>query len=235
MPFTVMRAAKSPGTPSQFAKPTGLVGRWLLWRMNRHHSNLTDWGLGHVAVRETDTVLDVGCGGGRTIGKLAAAASKGSVCGVDYSPASVAASTRTNRTLVEQGRVRVQRAAVQSLPFEAGTFDLVTGVETHFWWGDVATGMREVFRVLKPGGKLVLIVEFYRGGKHESYADRLSAATGIAAWTIDEHRKQFTDAGFADVTLDENTEEGWLCGMGTKPGPVATASGSPASRMPARR
>src|SRR5271167_4415125 len=118
MPFIVMRASKSPNAPSQFAKPTGLVGRWTLWRMNRHHSNLTDWGLGHVTVRETDTVLDVGCGGGRTIGKLAAAASRGRVFGVDYSPASVAASTRTNRKLVAQGRVRVQQAAVQSLPFE---------------------------------------------------------------------------------------------------------------------
>ena len=212
-----MRTSKMRETPSQFANPTGLMGRWLLWRMNRHHSNLTDWGLGHVVVRETDVVLDVGCGGGRTIGKLAAAASKGRVYGVDYSPASVAASTRNNRRLVEQGRVRVQQAAVQSLPFEANTFDLATAVETHFWWGDVMGGMREVFRVLKPGGRLALVVEFYRGGKHDSYADRLAAATGIATWTIAEHRRQLTDAGFADVTLDENVEQGWLCAVGTKP------------------
>lgn len=218
MPFLVMRTSKRPNAPSQFSKPRGLFGRWTLRRMNRHHSKLTDWGLGHVSIGAHDAILDVGCGGGRTIAKLAAAAREGNVFGVDYSPTSVAASIRTNRALVELGRVQVREAAVQSLPFEANSFDLVTGVETHFWWGDVAAGMREVFRVLKPGGRLVIIVEFYRGGKHESYADRLSAATGIAAWTIDEHRQQLTDAGFAGVTLDENAEQGWLCAVGTKPG-----------------
>jgi SAM-dependent methyltransferase len=221
MPFLVMRTSKRGNAPSQFSKPTGLMGRWMLWRMNRHHSRLTDWGLGHISIRETDAVLDVGCGGGRTIAKLATAARRGRVFGVDYSPVSVAASLRTNRKLVEQGRVQVRQAAVQSLPLDGNTFDLVTGVETHFWWGDVAAGMREVFRVLKPGGCLVIIVEFYRGGKHESYADRLSATTGIDAWTVEEHRQQFTDAGFADVTLDENAEHGWLCAVGTKPGSAA--------------
>lgn len=217
MPFIVMRAEKRRKKTSQFAKPAGLVGRWLLWRMNRHHSRLTDWGLGHVSIRETDTVLDVGCGGGRTIAKLAVAARTGRVFGVDYSPASVAASLRANRALVEQGRVQVRQAAVQALPFDANMFDLVTGVETHFWWGDVAAGMREVFRVLKPGGTLMLVVEFYRGGKHERYADGLSSATGIAAWTIDEHRQQLVEAGFDAASLDENAGEGWLCVTGKKP------------------
>jgi len=49
--------------------------------MNRHHSKLTDWGLSHVEIEKTDTILDVGCGGGRTISKLAAMASDGKVHG----------------------------------------------------------------------------------------------------------------------------------------------------------
>jgi len=35
---------------SQFNKPTGWLGRYMLWRMNAHHSKLTDWGLEHVAI-----------------------------------------------------------------------------------------------------------------------------------------------------------------------------------------
>jgi 2-polyprenyl-3-methyl-5-hydroxy-6-metoxy-1,4-benzoquinol methylase len=38
--------------------------------MNRRHSRVTDWGLQQVAIREHDTILDVGCGGGRTVAKL---------------------------------------------------------------------------------------------------------------------------------------------------------------------
>jgi len=36
-------------------------------------------------------------------------------------------------------------------------------LETHFWWPDLPGDMREVFRVLKPGGTLILIAEIYKG------------------------------------------------------------------------
>ena len=48
---------------------------------------------------------------------------------------------------------------MSQLPFPAGTFDVVTAVETHFWWPNLPTDMREVFRVLKTGGKLIVIAE----------------------------------------------------------------------------
>jgi SAM-dependent methyltransferase len=38
-------------------------------------------------------------------------------------------------------------------------FDIVTAVKTHFWWPNLPSDMREVFRVLKPGGTLIFIAE----------------------------------------------------------------------------
>jgi ubiquinone/menaquinone biosynthesis C-methylase UbiE len=100
--------------------------------MNLRHSRVTDWGLRHVSIGATDTVLDVGCGGGRTLAKLAAAASQGTAHGIDYSTESVEAARRTNRRAIEQGRVTAQEASVSAIPFPDDTFDLVTAVETHF-------------------------------------------------------------------------------------------------------
>jgi 2-polyprenyl-3-methyl-5-hydroxy-6-metoxy-1,4-benzoquinol methylase len=51
--------------------------------MNLSHSKLTDWGLTHIPVEKHFAILDVGCGGGRTISKLAAMAAQGKVYGVD--------------------------------------------------------------------------------------------------------------------------------------------------------
>src|SRR5258705_3519930 len=150
---------------NQCRRPTGWLGRIVLWRMNSSHSKLTDWGLGHVSVRKGDTILDVGCGGGRTVSKLAAIAAEGKVYGVDYSEESVAASTRTNARGIDAGRVEIRRESVSQLPFSDGMFDLVTGVETHFWWPVLPGDVREVFRVLKPGGTLILIAEVYGGSK----------------------------------------------------------------------
>jgi ubiquinone/menaquinone biosynthesis C-methylase UbiE len=185
--------------------------------MNKRHSRVTDWGLQHVPIRETDTILDVGCGGGRTVAKLAAAAARGVVHGIDHAKQSVAAALRTNRQLARTGRISIQEASVSNLPFPDHTFDLVTAVETHFWWNDLAAGMREIFRVLKAGGHLAIIAEFYNGGKHVKYVDRISQWTRMAILDVPQHMGIFSDAGFADVRLDEEPTKGWICVVGAKP------------------
>jgi ubiquinone/menaquinone biosynthesis C-methylase UbiE len=184
--------------------------------MNRRHSQVTDWGLSHVSIREDDTILDVGCGGGRTVAKLAAEASRGVVHGVDYSQASVTAARRTNRRLIETGRVHIQEASASALPFATDTFDLVTAIETHFWWQDLGAGMREAYRVLKPGGQMAVIAEFYNGGRHAKYADRLAKFTTMAILDVDQHRAMLTNAGFADIQVDEELRRGWICVLGRK-------------------
>ena len=217
MPIITIPGARPKRSPSQCQRPSGWIGKIVLWSMNRRHSKLTDWGLGHLSIRVDDIVLDVGCGGGRTLAKLAELARAGSVYGVDYAPASVAAARKMNRTLVEGGRVRLQEASASDLPFGEGTFDLVTAIETHFWWQDLSGGMREAFRVLKPGGHMAVIAEFYNGGRHAKYADRLAQWTTMALLDVDQHKRMFTDAGYVDVTIDEDAVRGWICVIGTKP------------------
>src|SRR5579864_6609301 len=120
------------------------MGRYTLWRMNLSHSRLTDWGLAHISIGKDCTILDVGCGGGRTVSKLAAIATDGKVYGVDYSDESVAATRRTNARWIALGRVDVRRGSVSYLPFPDAMFDVITAVETHFWWPNLPGDMREL-------------------------------------------------------------------------------------------
>jgi SAM-dependent methyltransferase len=217
MPIIALRSSKHGQSTSQCQKPSGPLGRLNLWAMNRRHSKLTDWGLANVTIAERDVMLDVGCGGGRTIAKLAAAAPAGRVYGIDYAPASIAVARRTNRQLVESGRVVIEEASVSALPFAPDTFDLVTAIETHFWWGDaLGPGMREVWRVLRPGGRFLIVAEFYNGGRHSRYAERLGQLTGMAALTVEQHRALLVDAGFSDARLVEDERRGWISAMGTR-------------------
>ena len=186
--------------------------------MNASHSKLTDWGLKHIAIENHYTILDVGCGGGRTISKLAVTATQGKVYGVDYSEASVAASKRTNARWIEMGRVEVRDGSVSQLPFPDGMFDLVTAVETHFWWPNLPADMREIFRVLKTGGKLIVIAEVYKGANTTvaKLAEQFASRTGMKLLSVDEHRELFANAGYSDVQITEERDKGWICGVGRK-------------------
>ncbi|HLY99338.1 MAG TPA: class I SAM-dependent methyltransferase [Candidatus Angelobacter sp.] len=204
---------------NQCQKPTGWLGRFTLWNMNARHSKVTDWGLSHISISQHDAILDAGCGGGRTVSKLAAMATQGKVYGIDFSRASVAVAGKTNQQWIKMGRVEIREGSVSQLPFSANMFDLVTAVETHFWWPDLPADMREVFRVLKPGGRLIIIAEVYRGAQTRTAAlvEKYLPLSGLKLLSVDEHRELFTNAGFSDVQVITEPAKGWICCIGMKP------------------
>ena len=191
----------------------------MLRNMNSRHSKVTDWGLSQASIGKQDIILDVGCGGGRTISKLAAIATQGKVFGIDHSAESVAMAMRTNKRWIGIARVEVRQASVSRLPFSDGTFDVITAVETHFWWPALPADLREVLRVLKPGGRLIIIAEVYKGSEAitSQATERYSEKTGMALLDVEEHRELFADAGYSDVQVITKPKRGWICCIGTKP------------------
>jgi ubiquinone/menaquinone biosynthesis C-methylase UbiE len=178
---------------------------------------MTDWGLQQVTVPERAVILDVGCGGGSTVRKLAALAPEGTVIGLDYSAASVAVSRDTNAKEIEAGRVRIERGSVAALPFPDGMFDVVTAAETHYYWPDLGANVREILRVLKPGGMFVLIAETYRGGPFRLLYGMVMPLLRAAFLSDAEHRDLLTEAGFAEVATTHRSGKNWICAMGRKP------------------
>lgn len=202
---------------SQCKRPSGWIGRFVLRRMNVSHSRVTDWGLAHISVKPGDIVLDVGCGGGRTAGKLAAMASGGKVHGVDFSKESVAMARKTNRQGINAGQVEILAGSVSRLPYADGMFDVVTAVETHFWWPNLPKDLREVFRVLKHGGRFAVIAEVFRGA--DTALARLAedhlATTGLKLLSVEEHRDLLAGAGFEEIQI--STRKSWICATARRP------------------
>lgn len=200
----------------QARKPHKWIGRPFLWIMNRTHSSLTDWGLRQVSIDNDFSVLDIGCGGGRTIEKLAAIADEGRVCGVDYAGGSVAVSRSKNARLIERGRVDIHQASVSQLPFPDSSFDLATAVETQYYWPDLVNDMKEVRRVLKSGGRLVVIAETYKGGRFDTLMAPVMKMLKSSHLSAADHRELFLSAGYDDVQIIEEKKKGWICATGRK-------------------
>ena len=203
---------------NQCKSPTGFFGRLILRNMNARHYGVTDWGLSHLTIPQGGAILDVGCGGGRTLGKLAAASGEGKVYGLDHSADSVRVATRTNADLLKSGRVEIRQGSVSQLPWPENSFDLVTAVETHFFWPDLPNDLREVWRVVKPHGQFAIVAEVYKGSQApmsqaiEANAHKIS----LTLLTPEEHQFLLEGAGFAEVHVFTNPQKGWLCATGRK-------------------
>jgi len=94
------------------------------------------------------SMLDVGCGTGATLGRLTAL---GSAVGLDYAPEALALCRRRTRA-------RLVRGDAEQLPFADGTFDLVTALDVMEHLDRDEAAVKEMARVLRPGGLAVLTV-----------------------------------------------------------------------------
>ncbi|MBC8275304.1 MAG: class I SAM-dependent methyltransferase [Chloroflexi bacterium] len=201
---------------NQCRKPTGTFGRLMARSMNHGHSKVTQWGLGHVSVNKDGAILDVGCGGGKTVNTLANRAAEGKVYGIDYSEACVAVASKTNKRFVDAGRVEILHASVASLPFPDDFFDLVTVVEAYYFFPDLIDNLKEIRRVLKPGGSVMLINECYRHDAFEKRNAKWATAGDFTYHLPEEFREFLTDAGYSSVQIDVLENKNWIAAMGTK-------------------
>lgn len=106
-----------------------------------------------VSVRPRGAVLDVGCGPGRLAVQLAKLAPGLSVTGLDLAPAMVERARRRAAAAGLAERVRFVAGNVAAMPWPDAQFDLVVSTFSMHHWADVAGGLGEIHRVLKPGGR----------------------------------------------------------------------------------
>ena len=163
--------------------------------MNYTHAPLTNWGLKLVDVQDGWTMLDVGCGGGFTIRRLLKRSKDAQVYGIDISEESVAKAKKVNAEVLDK-QVFVTLGSAEKLPYEDGKFNLVTAVETVYFWPNLPNCLQEVRRVLKPGGKFAILVEVV-----DSDSKWTSVVEGMTAYSPEDLKKLLDDTGFAQTEI----------------------------------
>jgi ubiquinone/menaquinone biosynthesis C-methylase UbiE len=100
-------------------------------------------------------ILDVGAGRGYMSLLLAAQNPRATILGIDYSPMQVRAADGLKRQR-KIDNCRFSRGNAMQMAFEENTFDAVVSVGSIKHWPDGLRGVKEIYRVLKPGGLFVM-------------------------------------------------------------------------------
>ena len=194
---------------SNTRKPEGFFGKLMVNGMNGGgHAAMANWALSSLQIKDDSQILDIGCGGGANIARLLQRDSKGMVHGVDYSPVSVAKSSKVNAKAVAEGRCKIVEASVTRLPFKEASFDIITAFETIYFWPDIEHCFDEVIKVLKPGGMFVIVNESDGSGSMDAKWESL--IQGMHTYRPEEIRLHLSNAGFHDINIMRNSEKHWL-------------------------
>lgn len=174
------------------------------------HAPLTNWGLGFVEFQKGWTMLDIGCGGGATLKRLTKRSEWAQVYGIDISEESVAKARKVNANVLDK-QVFVCQGSAEKLPYEDGKFDLVTAVETVYFWPNLSDCLQEVRRVLKKGGKFAIMVEVL-----DADSVWTNVVEGMTAYSPEQLQSLLNEAGFIQTKI-HHKKPSYAAIIGMKP------------------
>ncbi|MCX6168127.1 MAG: class I SAM-dependent methyltransferase [Ignavibacteriales bacterium] len=128
------------------------MGR-LLNRTTSSHNALV---FNQMAIQRSDRVLEIGFGGAALLKKIVQSASEGFVAGIELSEEMVANSRERFQDMIKSGRLEIKKGTVEALPFPDANFNKACTVNTIYFWSDLDRCFTELFRVIRPGGELVI-------------------------------------------------------------------------------
>ncbi|MBD0370832.1 MAG: class I SAM-dependent methyltransferase [Pyrinomonadaceae bacterium] len=163
--------------------------------MERGHRPVGEQAIARMQVKEDSRVLDLGCGFGWATRLLAGYARSGRVIGIDISDEMVELARSSSKDF---DNVEFQTGSAERLPFDDGYFTHAFSMESLYYYADVGAALREVRRVLGPGGLFLTVVDLYKENEpSHQWIEQLRVPVHLLS--VDDYRALFEAAGFVDV------------------------------------
>ena len=183
---------------SQVSKPTGFFGKLLARSMAWGHRSFYKNTAKILDLKNDDKYLEIGFGSGLFIKKYASHLSR--IAGIDCSEDMVKLASSINKDLVESGKAEFIQGDVSTLPWKDNEFSVVVGIETFFFWSEPKASLKEICRVLVPGGRLVIEMAYNKddGRDHAKQIEKYD----LKLYSGEEMVRLLKESGFNDVCID---------------------------------
>jgi len=171
------------------------MGAVIRFMMNRHNARMNAFALRQLDLEPTDHVLEIGFGGGVILPSLLDATAF--VAGLDRSSDVICWAKQRFSKQIRSGRADFRQGNVEALPFSPAVFDKVCTVNTIYFWTSLEAGFVEIYRVLKPRGRMAV------GFLPKERMDRMRMPEDIFTTRAPlEVVTAITAAGFKDVLIE---------------------------------
>jgi len=182
---------------SQVGKPTGFFGKLLARGMAWGHKEFYKNTAKTLDLREDDNYLEIGFGSGMFIKKYASHVSR--IAGIDISEDMVNLASSINKDLIESGKAEFKQGEVLSLPWPDNEFSVVVGIETFYFWPEPVKSLKEIYRVLVPGGRIVIEMGYNKddGQDHAKHIKKYN----LKLYRTEEMKRMLIETGFSDIVI----------------------------------
>jgi arsenite methyltransferase len=183
---------------SQAERPTGFFGKILARGMAWGHRSFYENTARVLDLKEDDKYLEIGFGSGFFIKKYASHVSR--IAGLDCSEDMVKLAGNVNADVVKLGKAEFKLGNVSDMPWDNNEFSVVVAIENFFFWSDPEKALEEIFRVLVPGGKLVLEMAYNKddGRDHTKQIEKYH----LKLYSAEEMKKLLRESGFSDIHVE---------------------------------
>ena len=163
--------------------------------MERGHRPVGEQAIARMRISPDARVLDVGCGSGWATRMLAEYAFNGRVTGIDISDEMVRVASAASQS---QPNVDFEIASAEQLPFSDHEFTHAFSMESLYYYRNIPKALKEIHRVLKPGGLFVAVVDLYwENEATHQWIDTLNVPVELLS--VEDYHSLFIDAGFVNI------------------------------------
>jgi ubiquinone/menaquinone biosynthesis C-methylase UbiE len=182
---------------SQAAKPTGFFGKLSARGMALGHRGFYENTAKVLNLTPDDAYLEIGFGSGLFIKKYASRVKR--IAGLDYSEDMVKLASNINEGIVKSGKAEFKQGDVSTLPWNENEFSAVAGIETFYFWPKPQSSLKEILRVLIPGGRLVLEMAYNKddGKDHTKQVEKHN----LKLYSGEEMKTLLEESGFSEISI----------------------------------